>query len=88
VCFYGLIQAIFWRGNLKPLHKILIERASYDLKAFMEYCSKPDEETISLDYLADLVLFPTIRTAMKIHANEHIVFLDASLKMFATFHFQ
>jgi len=36
------------------------------LKAF-EYCSMTDEETISLDYLADRVLFPTIRTAMKRH---------------------
>jgi len=36
------------------------------LKAF-EYCSIPDEETVSLDCLADRVHFPTIRTAMKRH---------------------
>jgi len=42
---------------------------------FFEYCSIPDEETISLDYSADRVLFPTITTAMKRHAKHIIMFI-------------
>jgi len=68
-CAFMSLSALLWANSSPVLtwksqtvDEILIEGDTLYLKAF-EDSSIPDEETISLDYLPDHVLFPTITNA-------------------------